>query len=136
MPEKFQAPAPETPLKFMATNKVDAEAILRIYSQHTCGTVRTVEEIRKYLTIPNSRVFTAWSEDNKLQAYAVEGKEQEMMDSLQSTLAAYPRAMEPRLVKARYYIAKGQLEKVSPLFEELTEEQKQHPGRTDNACRF
>jgi len=60
-------------------------------------------------------------------SYAVEGKEQEMLDSLQSTLAAYPRAMEPRLVKARYYIAKGQLEKVSPLFEELTQEQKQHP---------
>ncbi len=60
-------------------------------------------------------------------SYAVEGKEQEMLDSLQSTLAAYPRAMEPRLVQARYYIAKGQLEKVTPLFEELTAEQKQHP---------
>ncbi len=60
-------------------------------------------------------------------SYAVEGKEQEMLDSLQSILAAYPRAFEPRLVKARYFIAKGELEKVAPLFEELTEEQMQHP---------
>lgn len=60
-------------------------------------------------------------------SYAVEGREQEMLDSLQSTLSVYPRAMEPRLVKARYHMAKGQLEKVMPLLEELTEEQMEHP---------
>lgn len=60
-------------------------------------------------------------------SYAVEGREQDMLDSLETTLTAYPRAMEPRLVKARYYIAKGQLEKAMPLFEELSEEQKAHP---------
>ncbi len=60
-------------------------------------------------------------------SYAVEGKEQAMLDSLEATLVAYPRSMEPRLVKARYFIAKGQLEKVTPLFEELTDEQKKHP---------
>ncbi len=58
----------------MNSVKVDPEAILRLYSQHTTGSVRTVEDIRKFLTIPNTRVFTAWDEKNVLQAYAVEGK--------------------------------------------------------------
>ena len=61
-------------LRFMQGNKVDAEAILRLYSQHTTGSLRTVEEVRKFLQIPNARVFTAWDEHNKLQAYAIEGK--------------------------------------------------------------
>ncbi len=61
-------------LKFLNTNRVDPEAILRLYSQHSTGSVRTVDEIRRLLQIPNSRVFTAWDEQNKLQAYAVEGK--------------------------------------------------------------
>ncbi len=60
-------------------------------------------------------------------SFALEGRDQEMLNSIQSTLTAYPRAMEPRLMKARYYIAKGQLEMVQPLFEELSEEQRAHP---------
>jgi hypothetical protein len=58
----------------MNTNKIDPEAMLRLYSQHTTGSVRTVDEVRRLLQIPNSRVFTAWDEQNRLQAYAVEGK--------------------------------------------------------------
>jgi len=61
-------------LRFLNSNRIDADALLRLYSQHTTGSVRTVEEIRKFLTIPNMRVYTAWDEQNKLQAYAVEGK--------------------------------------------------------------
>lgn len=61
-------------MKFMNTNKIDPEAMLRLYSQHTTGSVRTVDEVRRLLQIPNSRVFTAWDEQNRLQAYAVEGK--------------------------------------------------------------
>lgn len=60
-------------------------------------------------------------------SYALEGREQDMLNSLQSTLDAYPRAMEPRLLKVRFYMAKGQLEKALPIFEELSEEQKSHP---------
>lgn len=74
LPKTFQAPAAEIPLKFMKSQKVDPEAILRLYSQHTCGTIRTNEEVRKYLGIPNAQIYTAWSTDNKLQAYAIEGK--------------------------------------------------------------
>ncbi|MEZ5501997.1 MAG: PEP-CTERM system TPR-repeat protein PrsT [Halioglobus sp.] len=57
-------------------------------------------------------------------SYALEGNEEKMLESLQSTLVAFPRAMEPRLVKVRYYIGKGQLEDAIALFDELTEEQK------------
>jgi cellulose synthase operon protein C len=69
-------------------------------------------------------------------SYAVEGKNQEMLDSLQSTLAANPRAMEPRLVKARYHMAKGQLEEVIPLLDELTEEQKEHQDALATLAAF
>lgn len=66
---------PEVPgLRFLNSNKVDPDAILRLYSQHTTGSLRTAEEIRRFLQIPNSRVYTAWDEQNRLQAYAVEGK--------------------------------------------------------------
>ncbi len=61
-------------LRFVNSNKVDPEAILRLYSQHSTGSIRTTDEIRKFLNIPNARVFTAWDEQNVLQAYAVEGK--------------------------------------------------------------
>jgi predicted acetyltransferase len=61
-------------LRFVNSNKVDPEAILRLYSQHTAGSVRTADEIRRFLQIPNARVYTAWDEQNRLQAYAVEGK--------------------------------------------------------------
>ena len=61
-------------LKFLSDTKVDAEAILKLYSQHTVHSVRTVEDIRNFLKIPNSRLYTAWNEYNQLVAYAVEGK--------------------------------------------------------------
>lgn len=61
-------------LRFMNSTRVDPEALLRLYSMHTTGSVRTVDEIRKFLSIPNMRVYTAWDMQNSLQAYAVEGK--------------------------------------------------------------
>jgi hypothetical protein len=36
--------------------------------------VRTAEDIRRHLSIPNARVYTAWDNNNQLLAYAVEGK--------------------------------------------------------------
>ena len=74
IPATFKPAETAQGLRFMQSNKVDPEAILRLYNQHTTGTIRTVEDVRKFLTIPNSRVFTAWDESNRLQAYAVEGK--------------------------------------------------------------
>jgi putative PEP-CTERM system TPR-repeat lipoprotein len=69
-------------------------------------------------------------------SYTLEGKNQEMLDSLQSILSTNPRAMEPHLVMARYYIARGQLEKVIPLLDELTEEQKGHPDALATVAAF
>ncbi len=40
-------------LKFMESNKVAAEAIHRLYAQHTVTSLRSLEEMRKYLQIPN-----------------------------------------------------------------------------------
>ncbi len=58
---------------------------------------------------------------------AMEGRNEDMLANLDETLAAYPRAMEPRLVKAKYYVAIGEPEKAIPQFEALSEEQKEEP---------
>ncbi len=60
-------------------------------------------------------------------SFALEGREDEMFASLDRTLESHPRAMEPRLVKARYFIARGDLEKAGVEFNALTHDQKQHP---------
>ncbi len=65
---------PPSQLRVMNSNKISPEAILRLYQQHPCGTIRNVEDVKRNLAIPNSRVYTAWSNDNQLLAYAVEGK--------------------------------------------------------------
>lgn len=74
LPLGFKAPEVTPGTRFLQSSKIDAEAVLRLYSQHTTGSIRTVEEIRRFLSIPNSSVFSAWDENNRLQAYAVEGK--------------------------------------------------------------
>lgn len=53
---------------------VSPEAITRLYTHHTCGCIRSAEDIRKSLRIPNSHVFTAWNAQGQLEAYAVVGK--------------------------------------------------------------
>lgn len=60
--------------KFIKGNKIDPQALLRLYNLHTVNSVRTAEDIRKFLNIPNSRVFSLWSPSNQLLAYAIEGK--------------------------------------------------------------
>lgn len=65
---------PDQKLKFMDSNRIDPGAIHRIYSQHTVSSLRTLEETRRYLQIPNTRVYTAWDEKGLLKAYAIEGK--------------------------------------------------------------
>ena len=61
-------------LKFVSDKKVDPAALLKLHSSHTVHSVRTVEDIRQFMKIPNSRLYTAWNENNTLVAYAVEGK--------------------------------------------------------------
>lgn len=61
-------------LKFVKGTKVSPEAIYKLYSQHTVASVRSAEDIRKFLAIPNTTLYTAWDKNNQLVAYAVEGK--------------------------------------------------------------
>lgn len=60
--------------QFVKGTQIDPSAILKLYNQHTVNSVRTPEEIRQYLNIPNSHVYTMWNRQNQLMAYAVEGK--------------------------------------------------------------
>ncbi len=71
--KEFTAPSAQS-LKFLKTLQISAEAILRLYSQHTVTSVRTTEDIRKFLQIPQAMVYSAWDANNQLVAYAVEGK--------------------------------------------------------------
>lgn len=67
-------PVANKDLRFVDGNNVDPAALLKLYSQHTVHPVRTQEDFRNYLKIPNSNLYTAWSPNNQLLAYAVEGK--------------------------------------------------------------
>lgn len=65
---------PLSTLQFLCTPKVDPQAILKVYQKHTTQTYRTTEDIRKYLDIPNTRVYTAWDQRGEMVAFAIEGK--------------------------------------------------------------
>ena len=69
-----ELPPPLPSLRYLESSKVDPSAIYRLFSSHSVASIRTVEEIRKYLEIPNSRVHTAWSSGGQLEAYVIEGK--------------------------------------------------------------
>ncbi len=61
-------------VRFSTDAKIAPEAVLRLYSQHSVASARTLEETRKFLSIPETKVFTAWDANNQLVAYAIEGK--------------------------------------------------------------
>jgi hypothetical protein len=65
---------PTQNLKFIKGTQVSPEALQRLYSQHTVASVRSAEETRKFLQIPNTCLYTAWDAQGQLAAYAVEGK--------------------------------------------------------------
>lgn len=60
--------------RFVKGTQIDPNAILKIYNQHTVNSVRTTEDISKFFKIPNSNIYTLWSNNNQLLAYSVEGK--------------------------------------------------------------
>ncbi len=66
--------------RYLDTHQVSSDAILRLYNQHTVTNYRTSEDIRKYLQIPNTHVYTAWDASGQLAAYAVEGKGADLTD--------------------------------------------------------
>lgn len=61
-------------LRFMKSSKISPEALLRVYNQHPVNSVRTLEDVRKFMNIPNTVIYSAWDSSNQLVAYAVEGK--------------------------------------------------------------
>lgn len=61
-------------LRFSSDPKVSPEAIHRLYSQHSVATVRSVDDIKRFLSIPQTKVYTAWEANGQLAAYAIEGK--------------------------------------------------------------
>lgn len=72
MDKEFSVPTQG--LRFLDTVNIAPEAVLKLYSKHTTGSIRNAEDIRRSLKIPNTRLFTAWDKDNNIRAYAVEGK--------------------------------------------------------------
>lgn len=65
---------PVTNLRYSSEKNISPEALNRVFSQHTVSTIRTPDEVRQFLKIPQSKVYTAWKADGTLAAYAVEGK--------------------------------------------------------------
>lgn len=61
-------------LKFLETPKIDPECLLKLYQQHTVTSLRKPEQIKKFLLIPQSKIYTAWDTAGVMKAYAVEGK--------------------------------------------------------------
>lgn len=61
-------------LKIVNSSKVDATALLRLFNLHSITSHRTPEDIKKFLQIPNARVYTAWNKNGQMEAYAIEGK--------------------------------------------------------------
>lgn len=64
----------DTQYKILKTSNVDPMALHKLMSQHTVSTFRNPDEVRKYLNIPNSNVYTLWEPNGALGAYCVEGK--------------------------------------------------------------
>ncbi|MFS4458418.1 GNAT family N-acetyltransferase [Bdellovibrio sp. HCB2-146] len=70
--EEFNVPPVN--LRFSDDPKVSPDAIYRLYASHSVNSVRTIEETRKFLSIPQTKVYTAWETNGQLAAYAIEGK--------------------------------------------------------------
>jgi predicted GNAT family N-acyltransferase len=73
---QIEAPLPNASegLKFLNSTQVDPNAIVKLFNRHTITSVRSADDIKKYLTIPNTQLYTAWDTENNIKAYAVIGK--------------------------------------------------------------
>lgn len=67
-------PFNSTQFKYSKDKNVSVEALAKIYSQHSVATIRSQDEFRKFLSIPNTQLYTAWNLNGTLAAYAIEGK--------------------------------------------------------------
>ncbi len=67
-------PTDVTNLRFVNGRQISSDALLNLYQKHSVTTLRSSDEVRRFLSIPNSNIYSAWSQTNQLVAYAVEGK--------------------------------------------------------------
>ncbi|MGE4133507.1 MAG: GNAT family N-acetyltransferase [Bdellovibrionales bacterium] len=103
----------ETPdARHMMSAQVDPQAILRLYNQHTTGVVRTADDIRRFLKIPNTRVYTSWDSQNRLQAYAVEGKGADLNGYIHEWGGGVSKLMP--LLKFALHLSKRPLHLIAP----------------------
>jgi predicted N-acetyltransferase YhbS len=72
--DSFNPQNRRTDLKIIQGKQIDPQAVLRLYNLHSTNSLRTADDIKKFLQIPNSRIFTAWNAKNQMEAYAIEGK--------------------------------------------------------------
>ena len=77
---EHEFPVANLGLRFSSDSKVSPESLYRLYSQHTINTVRTLEEFKKYLKIPQTQIYTAWETNGQLAAFAIEGKGADLTD--------------------------------------------------------
>lgn len=76
--EEFETPRKDLQIKHGMP--VAPETLLKLYAQHTVGTARTAEDVRKFLLIPQSKIHSAWDQKGQLVAYAIEGKGADLTD--------------------------------------------------------
>lgn len=69
-----KTPIKNKDLRFVSGNNVDPAALQKLYSQHTVHAIRSNDDFKQFLKIPNSNLYTAWNQQNQIVAYAVEGK--------------------------------------------------------------
>jgi len=67
-------PTESNGLRFVNSSQVDPEAILKLFNRHTIASLRSAEDIKKFLVIPNTQVYTAWDSQHSLKSYAIMGK--------------------------------------------------------------
>jgi predicted N-acetyltransferase YhbS len=72
--DNFKPSHRRSDLKIIEGKQIDPNAIMRLFHLHSTHSLRTAEDIKKFLNIPNSRIYTAWNANNQMEAYAIEGK--------------------------------------------------------------
>ncbi len=70
----FSAQHTMNPCKIIVGPQVDPYSLQKLHLNHSVSCPRTIEEIRNFLKIPNSEIYSSWNDENQLVSYAVIGK--------------------------------------------------------------
>lgn len=80
-------------LRYSSDFKISPETIHRLYSMHTVSSVRSLEETRRFMSIPNTKIYTAWETSGQLAAYAIEGKGVDLKGYIHEWGGSVPKLM-------------------------------------------